>query len=124
MIIGIGVDIIHTERFANWLDNPGLLERYFHPKELEVVRRRGRGALQSLAARFAAKEAVVKALGRKLGGFSLRDIASLNDKDGRPVLHLFGDAEKLFRSLGGSRAHVSLSHDGPMAVAMVVLEGT
>lgn len=123
MIIGIGVDIIHTKRLERWLGNEGLLRRYFHPQELETVRLRGPGALQSLAARFAAKEAVVKALGRKLGGFSLKDIASINDKDGRPVLHLYGDVETLFRRLGGVSAHLSLSHDGPLSVAMVVLEG-
>jgi holo-[acyl-carrier protein] synthase len=68
LIAGIGVDIVHIQRMRRWRRQDGLLERYFHPQELAAVLARGEGALNSLACRFAAKEAFGKALGTGLAG--------------------------------------------------------
>ena len=122
MIIGIGVDIVHVRRMTRWRCIPGLLERYFHPDELSQANSRGSGIELSLAARFAAKEAFGKALGTGLAGIVLKDIMVLNIKDERPFLHLEGSALQAMKTAGADRAYVSLTHDGNMALASVILE--
>jgi holo-[acyl-carrier protein] synthase len=114
--------MVLISRFGRWRDTEGLLERYFHPRELGVVFSRGRGSLASLAARFAAKEAFGKALGTGLAGLVLRDIAVLNRENGRPELELFGTALDALRKSGASRTHLSLTHERDHALAMVLLE--
>jgi len=122
LIRGTGIDIVDVGRMVSWLDDPGLLERYFSPREIDYVRSRGKGAPASLAARFAAKEAFGKALGRGLKGISLRDIEVTADRHGRPELSVTGRAEKALRENGGNRIHLSLSHDATMAIAQVIIE--
>jgi holo-[acyl-carrier protein] synthase len=124
MITGIGVDIIHVKRMERWRANSRLLERYFHPDEIEYVISRGGGAEQSLAARFAAKEALGKALGTGLSGITLKDIMVINERGGRPEIKLFGTARQAFEKSGSDRVHVSLAHESDNAIAMVVLERT
>jgi holo-[acyl-carrier protein] synthase len=122
VIIGIGVDIVQVSRLERWMANPGLLERYFHPRELSAALSRGRGAVRSLAARFAAKEAFGKALGTGLMGIVLKDIMVLNKDNDRPEIELRGTALAALRRSGAARVHISLSHEQDYAVAMVVLE--
>lgn len=125
MILGIGVDIIDATRFTRWLDDPYLLGRYFRPEEIVAVQEKGAGARQSLAARFAAKEAFGKALGTGLQGFSLKDVEVASSRNGKPELFLHGPALSLVEGRAApddARVHLSLSHDGDLAVAMVVLE--
>ena len=122
MIIGIGVDIVHVSRMERWTQNPGLLRRYFHPDELTEVYSRGAGAVLSLAARFAAKEAFGKALGKGLEGIVLKDIVVINRHNGRPDIIVFNTARAALEESGGNRIHLSLSHEKDNAVAMVVLE--
>jgi holo-[acyl-carrier protein] synthase len=122
MIVGIGIDVVHTDRLRRWLDMPELLRRYFHPDELVSVMSKGSGAVFSLAARFAAKEAFGKALGTGLLGIALKDIVVVNRHNGRPEIKVFGTALKALRESGASRAHVSLTHDHDNAIAMVILE--
>jgi holo-[acyl-carrier protein] synthase len=122
MIIGIGVDVIHVSRLERWKSNPGLLERYFHPQELSAALSKGRGAVLSLAARFAAKEAFGKALGTGLMGIVLKDIMVLNSHNGRPEIELMGSAEAALRKSGAAKVHISLTHERDNAVAMVILE--
>jgi holo-[acyl-carrier protein] synthase len=123
MIKGIGVDMVRIPRLDRWLNKPGLLERYFHPEELASLETRGRGRTASLAARFAAKEAFGKALGTGLAGIVLKDIMVTNRSGGKPDLKLCGSAERALRKSGARRIHISLTHEGDYAVAMVVLEG-
>jgi holo-[acyl-carrier protein] synthase len=123
MIIGIGIDVVHVHRLERWQAIPGLLERYFHPEELAAVRNRGRGAVLSLAARFAAKEAFGKALGTGLSGIVLKDIMVLNQHNGRPEIRVLGTAQAALRRSGTERVHVSLTHERDNAVALVMLEG-
>ena len=79
--------------------------------------------IHSLAARFAAKEAFGKALGTGIIGFSLKECAVLNDRYGKPDLHLFGRAQEAFETFGGQKAFVALTHEHDYAMAMVVIEG-
>ncbi|AEE16595.1 holo-ACP synthase [Treponema brennaborense] len=122
MIIGIGIDIVKVTRFIRWTENRNLAERFFHCDELTVLDRGGSRAAESLAVRFAAKEAFGKALGSGLTGLTLQDICVVPDFRGRPHLELHGSAKKLFELSGANTVHVSLSHETEYAVAYVVLE--
>ena len=122
MITGIGVDIINVQRMSRWRQQPGLLERYFHPDELAAALSRGGGADLSLAARFAAKEAFGKALGIGFEGLVLKDILVANSRSGRPEIQVFGTALTALEKSGANRIHLSLTHERDNAVAMVVME--
>ena len=119
LIAGIGVDAVTVSRFEKWAADPKLLERFFQPEELALCRERGKGMVASLAARFAAKEAFGKALGTGLAGFALKDIMVQGWPGERPVLKLSGRALKAAR---GARAHISLTHEKDLAIALVMLE--
>jgi holo-[acyl-carrier protein] synthase len=124
MISGIGTDIVAIERFQRFVDenNTALLGRIFTEQERAFCSARKNSAA-SYSARFAAKEAFLKALGTGLrDGISWHDIEVTNDRLGKPELILSGKAIELFLALGLSTAFVSLAHDGGTAVAMVVLE--
>lgn len=123
MIYGIGVDIAAISRFQFFMEqkNP-ILERLFCKNELEVCTTRKDGA-SSLAARFAAKEAFLKALGTGLrNGISWHDMEVVNTSLGKPEFNIYGKAFELCRNAGIQNILLSLSHDGGNAVAMVVLE--
>ncbi len=124
MIFGIGTDIVATTRFQRFLDdgNSALLERLFTPDERSRCGNR-KDAASCLAARFAAKESFLKALGSGLrDGISWQEMEVSNNDLGKPELLLSGKAAEQFQILELSRIHLSLSHDGGNAVAMVVLE--
>jgi len=121
MITGIGVDLVMINRMEHWLEDSKLLERYFHSDEVSLLSSRKNSA-QTLAARFAAKEAFGKALGTGLADINLKDIAVFNNENGKPELKLFGTALKAFEKSGATRAYISLSHEKDNAIAMIVLE--
>lgn len=123
MIFGCGIDIVYTERFMSWIENPPLMRRFFHSDELKDVPILHKGkAAQSLAVRFAAKEAFGKALGTGLAGLNLADICVTKDKTGKPFLCLYGRAQSLLKKYGIDFVHLSLSHEKCYAVAQVILE--
>ncbi len=122
MIKGIGVDVVHVHRLEHWIKVPGLLERYFHPHELETARSRGHGMAVSLAARFAAKEAFGKALGTGLKDIVLKDIMVVNRHNGQPEIEVFGTALAALQKSGANKIHLSLTHEHDNAIAMIVLE--
>ncbi|HZK19728.1 MAG TPA: holo-ACP synthase [Treponemataceae bacterium] len=125
MIYGIGIDIVKVSRFTNWYNTPGILERYFHKKEIAYIYSKDKeSALQSLAARFAAKEAFGKALGTGLFGFNLNEVSVVGYQNERPELQLYGKAQKLLIELGIGRVHLSLSHEKEYSIAQVLLEKT
>jgi len=124
MITGIGTDIVQINRMENWLTNQKLLERYFHPDELNLASSRINSTAQTLAARFAAKEAFGKALGTGLKEISLKDIIIYNDESGKPEIKLSGTAQKAFEKSGADKVHLSLSHEKENAIAMIVIERT
>jgi len=124
MIAGIGTDIVVFERFQRFIDedNTALLQRLFTERERAVCGARKNSAA-CYAARFAAKEAFLKALGLGLrDGLSWQDMEVINDELGKPGLHLSGRALEIFSAKQLSKIFLSLSHDGGYAVAMVVLE--
>ena len=122
MISGVGIDLVRIERIARWIDRPGLIERFFHPEEIEAATSRGAGKAASLAARFAAKEAFGKALGTGLSGLELREVCVHNDERGQPFVTLHGASAVLFAARGGGNVHCSLSHEKDYAIALVVIE--
>jgi holo-[acyl-carrier protein] synthase len=122
MIRGIGIDIVHVDRINRWISVPGLIDRFFHPIEIEASASRKTGQALSLAARFAAKEALGKALGTGLTNIKLKDILVKNDHNGKPCIILEGTALERFHSTGGGIIHCSLTHEGENAVAMVIIE--
>ena len=114
---GIGVDLIEIERVERALERrPALRERIFNPGELEFADRRRRPG-RHLAARFAAKEAALKALG--LGGLRLREVEVTGGGDRPPGLLLHGSAADRARRLG-VELELSLSHSRELAVAAVI----
>lgn len=123
MILGVGVDVVHVRRIIRWLEIPGLPERFFHPEELETALSRGGSAALSLAARFAAKEALGKAFGTGLRAMALKDICVYNSHNGRPSIKLYGSAKEKYDELYCKAIHLSLTHESDNAIALVVLEG-
>ena len=116
MIVGVGIDVVNVERFGQTLERtPALRDRVFTAAEKDLP-------LGSLAGRFAAKEALAKALGAPTG-LSWLDAEIRNDPDGKPLLTMSGSVAALAGKLGATKAHLSISHDGDIASAVVVLEG-
>ena len=98
------------------------VDRVFSPGEVEYCHKRALPAMH-YAARFAAKESLLKSLGIGLGmGLALRDIEVLNDERGRPAVRLQGKAQGMLQDLGVSVAHLSMSHTQDSAMAVVILE--
>ena len=122
-VVGIGVDAVDVERFRAVLARrPGLLERLFTAGERAVAARVPDPAPR-LAARFAAKEAVLKALGVGIGAAAFHDVEVVRADSGQPRLVLTGTAAALAVGRGVTRWHVSLTHTDAVAVASVVAEG-
>lgn len=121
MILRTGVDIVEIQRLEQV--NPAIRERFirrvFTPLEIELAR----GSYASLAGRFAAKEAVSKALGTGIGPVSWQEIEIRRDSSGAPVLHLHGKAAEIAQWLGLTVWSVSISHGRTHAVAMAVALG-
>ena len=115
-VIGVGIDVVDLERFAESLARtPGLRRAAVHP---------GRGVARrsaSLAARFAAKEALAKALGAP-GNLAWHDAEVVSEASGRPLFTLRGTVAARAAELGAVHVHLSLSHDAGIASAVVVLE--
>jgi holo-[acyl-carrier protein] synthase len=122
MILGVGIDVVPVQRFAETLARtPELADRLFTAAE-QLTGTGSRRSPESLAARFAAKEALAKSLGAG-GGMQWTDAEVLIDDVGRPSLAIKGTVQQRADSLGVTRLHVSMSHDGGIASATVIAEG-
>lgn len=122
MIKGIGVDTTTVERVAESMQNEHFLQRVFSAEERALFAGRSeKHAAESAAGCFAAKEAFLKAAGRGLGGFALADIAVLRKESGAPYFVLAGEAAQ-FCKQNALRAHLSITHEGGLATAFVLLE--
>ena len=121
MILKTGIDLIEIGRIRKALDRHGerFLERIFTPAEIAE----SRGRAETLAACFAAKEAVVKALGTGIGPVSWTDVECLHHLSGEPYILLHGQAQRVAESLGLEHWAVSQSHSQEMATAVVVALG-
>lgn len=123
VVRGIGVDAVDVARFRAVLDRrPSIAGRLFTGGELEYARRAVEPT-ERLAARFAAKEAVLKALGAGLGAADFREVEVRRREDGAPSLTLTGRAAHLASRRGVDRWHLSLTHVDRLAIANVVAEG-
>ena len=124
MVLGIGIDLVSVERMnaAIGRGEDRFLDRLFTAREQSEAS--GAGRAERFAARFAAKEAAFKALGTGWGqGVGWRNVEVVREASGKPHLELSGRAAELAREKGVTRSHLSLSHHGGMAAAVVVLEG-
>lgn len=121
-MIGIGIDAVEVDRFRRVLDRtPRVAERVFTPAERALAASR-RDPLPALAARFAAKEAAMKALGVGIGAFAFAEVEVVREASGRPTLALHGRAAAVARDAGVRVWHLSLTHTEHTASAMVVAE--
>jgi len=124
MIVSIGIDIIEVARVREVLQRtPRFTERVFTAAERVYCDSRGAVAAQHYAARFAAKEAALKALKTGWrGGISWQDVEIGSQESGAPFLTFHGEAKQLFEESGATVAHLSISHTTQHAIAQVVLE--
>jgi holo-[acyl-carrier protein] synthase len=117
IVVGVGIDAVDVERFAAMLERrPGLADRLF----TEIEQHDSAGNPSRLAARFAAKEATMKALGVGLGAYGFHDTWIEREDSGRPRLRIGGKAIEVVRSLGVDDFDVSLTHTDITAQAIVL----
>lgn len=122
MIIGIGIDLTEIKKIEESVRSETFQGKVFTPAELEAVQKYRNNA-EHLAGKFAAKEAFMKALGAGIGQqvwFTQIDV--LNDKAGKPYIEVNGEAAKRLAGSGAKNIHISISHSGGMAIAVVILE--
>ena len=122
MILGIGIDISDIDKIAKSIESEAFQRKVFTPAELKSCGKIKNSA-ECFAGKFAAKEALMKALGagiRQEVWFT--QIEVLSDESGKPYINVSGEAEKRLQQSGAKHVHVSISHSGGMAVAVVVLE--
>lgn len=120
---GIGIDICEVQRFDRLIDNETFLKKVFTVEEVKYcLKQRSPG--QFFAARFAAKEAFVKAMGTGIGrkGISLKEIEVKKDGLGKPYIELYGDTKSAVYEDGKKSILLSISHEAKAAVAVVLIE--
>ncbi len=124
MIVSIGIDIVEVYRIRETLARtPRFVERVFTTGERDYCDGRGAAAAQSFAARFAAKEACLKALQTGWRGtITWQDIEIVSGENGVPRLEIRNEAQKILENLGANRVHLSMSHTNDHAIAQVILE--
>lgn len=123
MILGIGTDITEVARIAKSIENNSFKIKVFSVTEIAYCESKVNKA-ENYAARFAAKEAFVKALGTGLRGkMAINEIEVVNDQLGKPSIHLLGKTAENLLDRNIQAIHISLSHVKDMAMATVVLEG-
>ena len=119
-----GTDATTISRIARAVERGGerFVQRVFTPEETAFCDAGGKGRDAALAARFAAKEAVAKALGTGMaGGVAVRDIEIVRTSSGAPEVLLHKGARERYESLGGTSLSISLTHEGDLAIAMCVI---
>jgi holo-[acyl-carrier protein] synthase len=126
MIVSIGIDITEVYRMRETIARtPRFAERVFTAAEREYCESKGAAAAQSYAARFAAKEAFLKALKTGWRGeITWQDMEVLRDGDGVPSLQVSGEARVILDKMGSPEIHLSISHTAEHAIAQVILEST
>lgn len=122
--MGLGNDIVAVSRIADLIQRYGdrFLERCYQPEEVAYIRGRGRGLAAAAAARWAAKEAFLKALNTDVETIPYREIEVVRDPAGPVGLKLHGNAQAAALESGASLWHLSLSHEKEFALATVLLE--
>ncbi len=123
MIIGIGIDIVSIQEMEESLQEEAFSGKVFTSTEVDAVQRY-RNKAEHLAGKFAAKEAFMKAIGAGLQqevGFT--QIEVVNDDAGKPYINVSGEAGKRLYDCGAKHIHISISHAGGVAAAVIILEG-
>ncbi len=126
MILGSGVDLAEVDRIRGAIERFGrrFIERVFTPAEIAYVERRRASRFERYAARFAAKEAGMKAIGTGWRrGVRWQDFEVANLLSGKPTLKLHGEAARVAQSLGVRQVTLSLTHTAETGMALVILEG-
>lgn len=123
MILGVGIDLVEIQRIALAINNPRFVARVFTAGEQAYCDSRKAQRASSYAARFAAKEAVMKALGTGLSKGQWQDIEVVSSPEGKPRISLDGFFAEVAGEIGVRDIHVSLTHCRDYAGAHVVLEG-
>lgn len=123
MIVGIGTDIVEIDRIAKAVKGKGFVERVFTSAEAAYCQGRRAGMAASFAGRFAAKEAILKALGTGLREGCLTELEILNDELGCPYVHLTGRFKELAAQKNIAHCHISISHSRAYATAQCIMEG-
>ncbi len=122
LILGIGVDIVNVSRIKSAvIKHPNLIYKLFSDLEIEYLKSK-KYRPEFIAARFAAKEAVAKAIGTGFRGFSFKDIEIDKNKEGKPMVILKEKADKVLKQQGDYKIHLSISHELEAAVAYVIIE--
>ena len=120
LILGIGIDAVDIDRFRKSLERtPSMHRRLFTDRELAYVAPKA-DPVPSLAARFASREAVMKAMGLGLGAFGFHDVWVDHHESGEPLLHVTGRAAELASDRGIATWHLSITHTDQVAIAYVV----
>lgn len=123
MILGIGVDIIEINRIQKAVErNSKFMEKVFTEREKKYFNKVNL-RYESIAGKFAAKEAVAKALGTGFRDMKINDIEIINDKLGKPLVELKGGALKIIKDYKNVKIHLSISHNRDNAIAYSILEG-
>ena len=123
MTLGIGCDLVHVPRMVRAIESEAFLARVYTEQERAYAERRGKGRAACFAARFAGKEAVLKAFGTGLRGGCLHDVEILPDALGAPKVHLSGYFAVRAAEMGVTNVWITLSHERDYALAYCVLEG-
>jgi holo-[acyl-carrier protein] synthase len=123
MIVGTGIDIVEVPRIAKSIERFGerFLQRIYTPSEIRYCDSKA-NRVERFAARFAAKEAGMKAIGTGMRGVSWKDFEVGREPSGRPTMLFHGRAAEVAKRLGVRRAHLSVSHTEEHAVAYVLVE--
>jgi holo-[acyl-carrier protein] synthase len=122
LTVGVGVDLVDIDRFRrSLLRTPSMRSRLFTASELDDMSSRA-DPVPGLAARFAAREAVMKALGVGLGAFGFHDVWVLRAESGQPSLMVTGAAAELAKRAGVTSWHLSLTHSDQIAAAFVLAD--
>ena len=121
MVLRSGVDLIEIERFDSI--EPGIHERFIHRVLTAQERLEVKDSNATLAGKFAAKEAVAKALGCGIGPVSFQEIEVLHDTNGQPILHLYKNARRIAEEQNLNVWSVSISHSQHYAVAVAIFAG-
>ena len=121
-MLGIGCDLADVERIRNAIARNGFKERVYTPEEIAYCTGADGDKAQSCAARFAAKEAFLKAIGTGLRGGQLTEISVSNDEMGKPELKVTGYFATYIAKMGVKKIHLTLSHTNTTAMAVVILE--
>ena len=123
MILGVGTDIVEVNRVKKAINNPRFCERVYTEAERQYCESRGMQRVQSYAARFSGKEAILKAFGTGLREGTMQDIEILPDALGCPQVNLTGHFAKLACEKKVEKVWISLSHTKEYAAAQCVMEG-